>query len=429
MKKFLFILITTGVYSNLVSAQTTRSQVLVMDASKKDSFYSEKLARIDKLIQGYIDSNWIAGAIGLVAQNGTIFYYKSLGYDDKEKGKLLQKDAIFRIASQTKAITAVAVMMLCEEGKFSLDDPISKYIPEFKNPKVLNTFNLTDTSFTTVPAKREITIRDLLTHTSGIGYAQIGSDTMNAIYYKAGISALGLRNRKPADDIKKLATLPLFYQPGETWEYGMNFDVLGYLVEITSGMSLDDFFRKRIFKPLGMRDTYFNLPKEKQPRLMMLYTEDSLRHLVKMKEHIQMNGDFYRDYPNVKKSIFFGGSGLVSTAYDYAIFLQMLLNNGEYNGKRLLKPETIHMMTENQIGNLTDERSCKWGLGFELISAVNQQKLIFPAGSFLWGGMFGSFYWVDPKDGVVAQFVLQQYPNSHNDIKRKFTTSVYQILQ
>lgn len=427
MKKFILIVITLLFHLTHSKAQNAKNPILTIDITEKNNFSTEQFQKIDKTIQQYIDSNWIAGAIGLVAKNGHIVYYKAIGYDDKEKNKLLQKDAIFRIASQTKAITSVAIMMLYEQGKFLLNDPISKYIPEFKSSVVIDQFNKADTTYTTVPAKREITIRDLLTHTSGIGYAQIGNDTMNAIYYKAGVSWLGVRTIK--DNIKKLAKVPLFHQPGEKWTYGMNTDVLGYLVEVISGISLSDFFQKRIFEPLGMKDSYFLLPKEKYNRLAMLYTEDNTKHTIKMNGYSQLNGGFYRDYPKINNTYFSGGGGLVSTAYDYAIFLQMLLNEGEYNGKRLLKPETVHLMAQNQIGNLNDSRSCKFGLGFELIAAADEQRLAFSQGSFLWGGMFGSLYWVDPKRKIVAQFVLQQYPNSHNDIKQKFVKSVYQALQ
>lgn len=427
MKKVLLIFIVVILYCNIISAQSPKSPIITISVPEKNNFSTERLQKIDQLIQQYIDSNWIANAITLIAKNGNIVYYKALGYDDKEKNKLLQRDAIFRIASQAKAITSVAVMMLYEEGKFLLDDPISKYIPEFKNPTVIDKFNKTDTSYTTIPAKREITIRDLLTHTSGIGYAQIGNDMMNAIYYKTGVgNGIGIKTIK--DNIKRLGKVPLFHQPGEKWTYGLNFDVLGYLVEVTGGMSLNSFFQKRIFEPLGMKDSYFLLPKEKYNRLTMLYTEDNTKHVVKMNKYIQLNGIFYRDYPKINNSFFSGGGGLVSTAYDYAIFLQMLLNKGEYNGKQLLKSSTVDMMTQNQIGDLNDSRSNKFGLGFELVTKTDTKPNL-SEGSFLWGGMFGSLYWVDPKEKMVVQFILQKYPNSYYNIFEKFKALVYQALQ
>ena len=300
---------------------------------------ASRLTRIDSVFKEYADKKWIAGATVLIARNGKIVYYKGLGYDDINKKIPMKKDEICRIASQSKAITCVAVMMLYEQGKILLTDPISKYIPEFKNPRVLDKFNPADTTYTTVPAKREITIHDLLTHTSGIDYAQIGSKESNAIYYKAGVpGGLGEGKIILGDKMKILGGLPLMHQPGEKWTYGLNMDVLGYLIEVVSGMSLDEFFRKKIFEPLGMKDTYFYLPKEKRNRLATLYTEDSTGHLEKAGKTYTLNGTMYTNYPAMDGKYYSGGAGLSSTAYDYSIFMQMLLNGGEYNGKRILSP-------------------------------------------------------------------------------------------
>ena len=276
----------------LISVWTTSfSQTLQTAPPASAQVSEERLKRIDLLIQRYIDSGWINGATALIARNGKIVYHKGLGYDDVSSKKPLPKDAIMRIASQTKAITSVAVMMLYEEGRFLLDDAISKYIPEFKNPVVLENFNESDTTYTTVPAKSEITIRQLLTHTSGIGYAQIGSKTFNAIYAKAGIvGGIGVERIKLADIMKKLGPLPLVHQPGEKFTYGLNTDLLGYLVEVVSGMNLDQFFKKRIFEPLGMKDTYFYLPAEKQNRLAILNTEDDSHPLNTPPETTESNG-------------------------------------------------------------------------------------------------------------------------------------------
>ncbi len=433
MKKLpLFLLIAVCCSQQLyLPAQTTRPSVLTMSTPEKNGFSAERLHRVDQVIQQYIDSGWIAGAIALVAKNGNIVYHKALGFDDKEQNKRLQKDAIFRIASQTKAITSVAVMQLYEEGKLLLDDNISKYIPAFKNPVVVDRFNKTDSTYTTVPAKREITIRDLLTHTSGIAYAQIGSEMSNAIYGKAGImGGIGLKTGTSAENIQKLAALPLMHQPGEKFTYGLNTDVLGCLVEVVSGQSLDRYFRQHIFEPLGMKDTYFYLPKEKQQRLAMLHEEDKSKHIVNMREYITINGTFYRDYPLVADGKFYsGGGGLVSTAYDYAIFMQCLLNDGVYNGKRLLSTHTIRLMTQNQVGDINLGRANKFGLGFEIVTDGGSARTMLSPGTFSWGGMFSSSYWMDPKEKIVAQFVLQQYPNSHWDITEKFKVLVYQALQ
>ena len=389
---------------------------------------AERLARIDELVKEYVDKKWIAGAAILVARNGKIVYYKGLGYDDIDKKTPMKKDAICRIASQTKAITTVAVMMLYEQGKILLNDPISKYIPEFKNPKVLDKFNPIDTTYTTVPAKREITIRDLLTHTSGIAYAQIGTKESNAIYYKAGVvGGIGVDKIRLADKMKILGGLPLMHQPGEKWTYGLNTDLLGYLVEVVSGMSLDEFLRKKIFEPLGMKDTYFYLPKEKRGRLATLYTEDSTKHIQKDGETFELNGTMYVNYPDMDGSYYSGGGGLSSTAYDYSIFMQMLLNGGEYNAKRILSRSTIRMMTANQIGDL-DFGDDKFGLGFGLYTDKSAAKNPPSAGTFYWGGMFSSSYWIDPKEKIIAQFFLQQFPNSHGEIHDKFKALVYQAI-
>ncbi|MEI8075436.1 MAG: serine hydrolase domain-containing protein [Bacteroidota bacterium] len=418
-----------------IHAQSVKGTVLTIGSPEKNNFSAERLSHIDKVVQQYIDSGWINGAIALVAKNGQIVYYKGIGFDDKENKQPMKKDAIFRIASQTKAITSVAIMQLVEEGKILLDDQIWKYIPSFRMPVVLDKFNPKDSSYTTLPAKKEITIRDLLTHTSGIGYAQIGAPQMNAIYSKAGVyGGIGLpAGMKLSTNILRLAKLPLMHSPGEKWTYGLNDDVLGYLVEVLTGLSFNEYLKKNIFEPLGMKDTYFYIPQEKQSRLAKLYTEDSLKHAIKMPEIIQVNGDFYRDYPNTKGGTFYsGGGGLASTAYDYAIFMQMLLNGGDYNGKHILSKASIRLMTTNQIGNLSRSglgADTKFGLGFELVTASSYGKSYYSMDTFSWGGMFSSSYWIDPKEKIVAQFVLQMLPSSHGDINEKFKVQVYQALQ
>jgi CubicO group peptidase (beta-lactamase class C family) len=381
----------------------------------------DRLIRIDKMLQQGIDSGWIAGAVGFIARDSKIVYYKSLGVKDIEAKTLMHKDDIFRIASQTKAITSVAVMMLFEEGKFLLDDPISKYIPEFANPRVLDKFNEKDTTYTTIPSNREVTIRDLLTHTSGIDYAGIGSEHMNAIYAKSAIPT-GFVSEKIilGDKIRKLGKLPLVHQPGEKFTYGLNVDVLGYLVEILSGETLDKYFHAHIFEPLGMNDTYFYLPSSKYDRLVKVSAEDKNHHLIKVSTP-------FVNYPIAEGTYYSGGAGLSSTIKDYATFLQMLLNNGEYNGKRLLARRTVELMTSNQIGDLNLGRN-KFGLGFEITTVNGQAKLGISEGSFAWGGYFATTYWADPKEHLVCLLFLQQSPFSHSEIPDKFRAMVYQAL-
>ncbi len=393
-------------------------------------FSSDRLKRIDTMLQGYVNRERVNGVVGLLIRDGKIAYYKSFGYDDMTAKTPMKKDAIFRIASQTKAITSVAVMILYEEGKFNLDDPISNYIPEFKNPKVLDKFNKEDSTYTTVPAKREITIRDLLTHTSGIGYAQIGSAESNAIYHKAGIyGGIGVGKILLRDQMKILGRQPLMHQPGEKWTYGLNTDLLGYLVEVTSGKSLDEVFRKRIFTPLGLNDTYFYIPKEKQNRLVSLYTEErNTRKVVKMEPKIHVGPDeFSRDYPNSDGTYFSGGGGLSSTIYDYGIFLQMMLNEGEYNGKRILSRNSVRMMTMNQLGDLQRGVNA-FGLGFGVVTERGSAAAPMQEGTFDWGGMFATTYWVDPKEKLVGLIYRNIWPTTLGTIVNQYKVMTYAAI-
>lgn len=389
---------------------------------------AERLARIDKALQQAVDSGWIGGAVGFIARDGKIVYNKAFGMNDPDSKTAMTPDVIFRIASQTKAVTSVAAMILFEEGKFLLDDPISKYIPEFSNPTVIDmpSYNPKDTTYKTVPAKREVTVRDLLTHTSGIDYAVIGSETMRAIYAKAGIP-VGFESRKIllADKIKVLAKLPLVHQPGEKFTYGLNSDVLGYLVEIWSGMSFDKFLQQRIFEPCGMTDTYFYLPKEKQSRLATVYIGEKNKKVRKFSEKdispVSLN------YPLVEGTYFSGGAGLSSTIKDYAAFLQMLVNGGTYNGKRVLARRTVELMTMNQIGDINLGQD-KFGLGFEITSKASEARLGMTEGCFSWGGYFGTFYWGDPKEKLVCLCFIQEVQIQNGSWADKFKALVYQSL-
>ena len=405
-------------------AQKSSTTVLQEAKPEKAGMSAERLQRLDRVLQEYVDKNYIPGAVALIARNGKIVYYKSVGHSDAEAKENLKRDDIFRIASQTKAITSVGVMMLYEEGRFLLDDPISKYIPVFRKPQVLDTFNKQDTTFTTVPAKREVTIRDLLTHTSGISYPSIGGPEATAIYAKNKIpSGIGTPHDKLADAMNALAKQPLLHQPGERFTYGLNTDVLGYLIETVSGQPLDQFFKNRIFEPLGMKDTWFYLPAEKHDRLVKLYTEGENKKL----QPTPVRGNQTPDFPKLAGSYFSGGAGLSSTVHDYAVFLQMLLNKGEYNGRRLLSPATVHLMTTNQIGdvNMGDN---KFGLGFAIATEKGAARTPVSVGTFDWGGIFGTTYWVDPKEGIVALLYTNKLPNSYGDLGDKFRVLVYQAI-
>ena len=434
MKRLILFVVVLS-YSVSLIAQSTNLQkqqlfqVLQNVKPEAAGFSTERLKRIDKNINDWIADGRLNGAVALIVHDGKIVYHKALGYDDLEKTKTIHTDNIYRIASQTKAITSVAIMMLYEEGKFLLDDPVSRYIPEFKKQQVLDKFNAADSSYTTVPAKSEVTIRQLLTHTSGISYPQIGSDAANAIYGKAGLMAgIGVGNHRSLEqDVKTIARLPLMHQPGEKFTYGFNVDILGYLVEYFSGEKLDQFFQKRIFEPLGMVDTYFYLPPSKQNRLVSLFIEKD-KKLEKSGAEIDFNGNVDIDYPKTAGNYFSGGGGLSSTSKDYAIFLQMILNGGIYNGKRLLAHNTVRMMTMNQIGNINLGAN-KFGLGFQITTEKGSSLLPTPEGVFEWGGAFATTYWADPKEKLIGIFYRQLWGSTIGEIANKFKVLVYSALK
>jgi len=427
MKKVVLLLLIP-----LYLVQITAAQLRAVQPESAQ-FSTERLLKIDRQIQEWINEDQLNGATLLILKNGNLVYQKAFGYADKAAHLPMKTDHIFRIASMTKPIISVAAMILFEEGKFLLTDPISRFIPAFKNPVVLDTFRASDTTFTTVPAKREITFRDILSHTSGLGYAQIGSPVANAIYYKYQINGgIGTPYSTLKEVVTKLAGLPLFQQPGEDFMYGLNTDVLGYLIEVISGMPLDKYLQQKIFAPLGMKDTYFFLPKEKQNRLVTLYRQEkgSLKILDSL---ISLNGTFSRDFPNtLNGSYFSGGAGLSSTAYDYALFGQMLLNGGELNGKRILSPATVKMMTTNQIGDYLMwgdvNKTRRFGLGFGILTDYAERTMLIPAGSYGWDGMFASHFWADPKNNIVVVFLRNIWPTEHWDYGDRIKPLIYQAL-
>jgi CubicO group peptidase (beta-lactamase class C family) len=395
---------------------------------------SERLKQIDANINQWIKEDQLNGATMIILRNGKIVYHKAFGFANKQQNIPMKTDNIFRIASMTKPVISVAAMMLYEEGKFLLTDLLSKYIPEFKNPVVLDKYNAADTTYTTVPAKREITIRDIFSQSSGIGYAQIGTAAENAIYFKNKINGgIGTPYSTLKDVISRLAKLPLFTQPGEQFHYGLNTDVLGYLIEVISGMPLDKYLQQKIFEPLGMKDTYFFLPKEKQSRLVTLYTQANNKIWIQ-DSLISLNGTFSRDFPKTSNGTFFsGGAGLSSTAYDYVLFGQMLLNGGELNGKRILSPATIQIMTSNQIDDHLmwgdTNKARRFGLGFGILTDYAERTTMIPAGSYGWDGMFASHYWTDPKSKMVVVFMRNIWPTEHWDYGDRIKPLIYQALK
>ena len=414
------------------NAQQKKPAILTQATPEEGGFSTARLARLDSGMSNWVQHKWINGSVALIARRGKIVFYKAYGYNDLDTKTPLPKNGIFRIASQTKAVTTVAALMLWEEGKFSMNDPVSKYIPSFANAQVLASFNPQDSSYTTIPAKRQITIHDLFTHTSGLGYPAIGSPEANAIYAKHAITGgVGVKNQQLPDAMDRLGHLPLLFQPGEKWMYGLNTDVLGYLIQIWSGENLEEYFQKHIFRPLGMKDTWFNLPAEKGPRLVNFFQEDSTGAI--KKQTAVFGGALDMNFPLQHTDYFSGGGGLSSTIYDYALLLQMLLNGGQYNGVRFLSRNTIRMMTMNQIGDLTvnvgeGAGSNKWGLTFSIETEQGSRLVPSQAGSYGWGGVFGTSYWVDPKEDMLVILYGQIWGPHAGLAGRQFKPLVYQAI-
>jgi len=387
---------------------------------------SERLERISSAVQRDIDGKRIAGAVTLVMRHGKVAWVKSQGMMDREAGKAMHADAMFRICSMTKPITSVAVMMLYEEGKFLLDDPVSKYLPEFKNPKVLVTPASGEPY--TIPASKEITIRDLLRHTSGLTYDWNG--TLGAMYEQAHVtSGLMPYDGTIADNVKRLAGLPLLFNPGERFEYSLGVDVLGRLVEVLSGKPLDEFFRTRIFEPLGMKDTYFFPPDNKLDRLATAYTYYPEKGLNRFPDTPIKEGTFSysADYPTRgPKKLFAGGAGLVSTAEDYARFCQMVLDDGKAGNARLLSRKTVELMTHDQLGKIGPDQG--FGLGFGIAGVKGPLSELGSVGEYSWGGFFYTAFTVDPKEQMIVVFMAQLHPAGDLTLDRQVNELAYQAI-
>ncbi|HEV9038311.1 MAG TPA: serine hydrolase domain-containing protein [Puia sp.] len=417
MRKLPFLLLLFFSCPRFAAAQTISTT-----AGPDPSVDYARLARIDTFIDGYVRRGWINGVVTIIVHNGRVVQYKGYGYSDVEQHRPMHRDDLFRIASQTKAIVSVGIMQLFEEGKLSLDEPVSDFLPAFKDLRVLDKFNPSDTTYTTVPAKRAITIRDLLTHTAGLDYPLIGTKEMRAIYAKAGTpSGLGVFDADLRERMESLARLPLGHQPGEKWTYSLGVDLLGCLIEVISGKNLEEFLSQRLFGPLGMKDTYFNVPASKAARLVRIYREDSLHRFV---PYTSADEGIDPDYPLRHKRYFSGGAGLTSTAWDYAIFLQMLLNGGSYNGVHILSPRTVQLMTSGQLAfnfNGVDN----FGLGFDITSAVSAARDVRNEGTFSWGGFYGTTYWADPKARLVCLVMTNQRGMSHYWMEKEVEQMIY----
>lgn len=388
---------------------------------------TDRLSRIDDMLIRQLEENRIPGAVALIARDGQIVYNKAFGMAGNRTGREMRHDDIFRIASQTKAITATAVMMLWEEGHFRLDDPVSVYLPVFGEAQILDTFNEEDSTYTTVPAENQITIRDLLTHTSGIGYGVIdGDERFRMIYEKAGITDLFTTEPVTIEEsVSKLAKLPLHHEPGEAFTYSEGLDVLGYFIEVVSGMPFDQFLQNRIFDPLGMDDTRFYLPESKHDRLVTVQQKNDAG------EWEPYPVTFYDpEYPRAGAMSFFsGGAGLSGTVEDYAKFLQMYLNDGEYDGTRLLSRTTVNVMMQNQVGGLLGDGGRDYGLAFGIVDDTGEAMGgRGSAGTFDWGGYFNTSYFADPNEGIIGVLFKQTQGSTGDQSGWKFRQLVFQAI-
>ena len=405
-----------------------------------------KLNEIDNLINSFIDDNQIPGAVVLVGDNKNILYQKSFGIKNPITNDKYQVNDIFRIASMTKAITSVGVIKLWEKGKIGLDDPIEKYIPEFKNVQILDSYNKKDTTYSTIQASKSITIRQLLTHTSGIGYDFIdGNPSIKSIYHKEkekfmkyGVLCFCDQDITIGETIRNLAKVPLHHNPGERYTYGVGLDVLGYLIEIISGKTLDKYFYDEIFQPLEMNDTYFYLPENKYDRLVPVLTKKNKKWIMFEDKRFNIN------YPiEGAKKFFAGGCGLSSTISDYYKFLTVFLNEGKYNDNQIISKKTNELIFENQLpgienfyllnydkGNLkTESFPLGHGLAFGII---RDEDLRFGGrgskGSLYWGGYYNTSYFADPKENVIG-LIFKQTQNIQDNSSELFQRIVFNLVE
>lgn len=390
----------------------------------RNGFSTERLARVDALLDGYVDDGRIPGIVALVLRDGKPVYQRAVGWADKESGRKMSMDTMFRIASQTKAVTSAAILALAEEGRLTVNEQAGKYIPTFAQTTVATKDNIAG-FMSVVPAKRPITIKDLLTHTSGMSY---GTNPEIAEQYEAkGLGpAAGYgwytadKDEPVCETMERLGTLPFVSQPGDAFVYGYNTDVLGCIVEKASGMTLDEYIRARITGPLGMKDTHFFVPKEQAARLATVYGSGPHGKAVRQADDAKGQGH----YVEGPRKNFSGGAGLVSTARDYATFLEALRNGGALGKARILAPHSVKLMTTNQIGTLRGN-SNGFGFGFDVQERYGPG--MDSVGSWGWGGAYGTAYRVDPVERLTIVLMVQMLPNN-TDLREKFTNAVYQAL-
>jgi len=395
----------------LTPLATAAAEELPKSRPEEVGLSAEKLADLRPAFQKIVDDSTIAGGVAVVARHGKVAYLTSFGYRDLASKTPMTEDTIFAIASMSKPITCTAVMTLVEQGKLGLDDPVAKYLPELKDLRVLgDAKDDTETDVATVPAKRPITVRDLLTHTSGLSYSGLGlsNSRMERAYDRAGVESPKLKTI--AEQVGRLAKVPLAHQPGERWTYGLNHDVLGRVIEVVSGQGLDKYLQEHILTPLVMRDTAFFVPHARRDRVATIYRSEggALTALPK-------------NYGS--ETFFSGGGGLCSTARDYTRFAQMLLNGGVLDGIRILKPETIAMMTTNQIGKLS-AFTVRYGLGFGLVLTQGPDDGKPVLDRYFWGGYYSTNFWIDPRHDLVAVIMTQVLPTNHGGSEELFRRAV-----
>ena len=409
----------------LVLTVSAFSHELPMVVPEAVGLSTERLSRIDNVMEMHIEQKKIAGGVTLLARHGKIAHLGTYGMMDIEAEKPMMPDTIFRIASMTKPITCVAVMMLYEEGHFRLNEPVSKFIPAFKEMFVLPPES--DEALTEpIPAERQITIWNLLTHTAGLTYHWNGR--LGQQYTDAGITHGLLQDESTlAEKMKILATLPLLYQPGAEYEYGLSIDVLGYLVEVVSGMSLDAFFSERIFKPLGMKDTHFFIPEAKRERIATVYERTKDGPILRKSQEPTVEGSliYSTDYPyNGPRTYFSGGGGLVSTVSDYFRFAQMMLNGGTLNGVQLLSRKTVALMTTDRLTDMDVDH----GFGFGVVQDESDLREIGSVGRYSWGGFFFTNFFIDPQEQMIGISMCQLRPSGGLDLGEKIRILCYQAI-
>lgn len=428
-----FILLVISV----VSCKQTNKEKTFKETSFPKAFVT--LDQIDSVFNYHVEKNDIPGGVVQIIKEGQIIYWKPFGFMDIEEEKPMTQNAIFRITFMTAPITNTALLILYDEGRFSLDDPVSKYIPEFANPRILSMSQEVDeygqpAGYTVEPAQTEITIRHLLNQTSGLTYSFYNHPFIADIYRERGISnGLVQTEGRVGEMVNKLATVPLLFNPGESWHYGMNADVVGYLVEVLSGQPLDAFISEHICQPLGMEDTYFYVPEQELDRVVSLYQPQVQEgKLMKYPPGIQdiQGMAFSPVYDELHpKTYFSGGAGLFSTVYDYNRFLQMMLNLGELDGTRILKTETARMMISDQLGGLEFfAPTLSFGFGFYVQISPFEGIEASSVGSFSWGGLFNTSFLVDPALKMSFVVMSQMLPPGNFEVREKLDPIIFGSL-